>query len=289
MSSFARRMQRVTEVIVASPSVEGWLRTPSNTGIAAVGLTESDLTSYGTINADLTITTPQYRKIFNMGGNQLILGTGAVLTECVVKGTCNRQIYFNGTGQQMTNCDLIGQATAATENIGLYTDVTSGLRITSLRQTGYTICAWLDGYTDTAPESIIDSWYAYGQIAGGAAHHDGLTRRGGNGPLTIRNSRINCDQNSTTGSFFLQDTWNTPRAPGNVGFVKVEYSYIEGEGYPFTIEDCNNVTIQHNRSTFTTSGYGYLTTGNGTQTNFVWLDNWAYANNPGNGYKGAAI
>lgn len=269
----------------ATSSVPGWLLTPSNTGLASVGLTSADLTPY---TGSLNVSGRIYKQIINVGSGQLVLNTGAVIEDCLITGSGNRLVYFKGgTGQQIINSDLVGTGGQSAEVIGLYADSASGIRISGLRETGFTISAWIDGGAASAPMSTIDGWYAYGQPSGGTAHHDGFTRRAGNSPVTINNSRITTDQGSTTGAFFIQDTWNSPRAPGNVGHVTVTNSYLEGNGYNATLEISNTLNFTGNR--FGPTGYGPVTTYNGPVSGLTWSDNWIYANNSANNYKGAAV
>jgi len=271
----------------AGTTVVGWLRTATNTGLAAVGVSDSALTPY---IGSLTVTGYLYRRTIALGSSQLILGPGAHLEQCKITGTRvgSAQIRFSGAGQRMTNCDFIGNAGSNLgETIGIYHDAPSGIVITSLRQTGFTIMIQIDGGVATDSPSFVDSWYGYDQTpeTGFLQHRDGFTRRSGNAPITIRNSRIVCDQEMTTGALFIQPTW------GPAGHVTVEDSFLEGKGYCATIESCNNVTIRRNRfrpGSDPNSSYGPVSA-TGTRTDFVWTDNYLWADTPGNDYKGTVV
>lgn len=265
-------------------SVPGWLRTAANTGLAAVGTTLGMLTTY---SGGLTVTTHLYRQNIDLAGNQLVLGNGAFLEECYITGTRQGgqgQVMITGAGVQVKNCDLVGTMDGSAESIGMFGDV-NNLQISSLRITGYTILMWFDSST-SSPASVIDSVYAYGQVASSVAHHDGFTRRWGNGPMLISNSRIVCDQGATTGSFFVQDTWTTPRSEVNVGHINVQNCYLQGNGYNATLELSNNLVFSNNR--FTSTEYGPVATYNGPVSGLNWAGNYVYANN-GTDYKGAII
>ncbi len=265
----------------SSSSTPGWLRTSSNTGLAAVGTTSAMLTKY---TGSLTVTGRLYRQRIDLGANQLVLGNGAVLEECLITGTRNGgqgQVRITGAGVQILNTDIVGSASSSGESMGIFSDNLNGARITSVRMTGFTIFLWLDsGSSSSTPVSVIDGFYGSDQIAG-AAHHDGLTRRGGQAPLILQNSRISMTTGSTTGAVFLQSTWGNP-----VGGLTVTRSYLEGNGYPATIEASNTVTFDDNR--FRATEYGPITK-SGSVPGFSWVNNYVYANNAAAYYRGSLI
>jgi len=257
--------------------------TPSNVGLASAGLTEANLTAY---TGGLTITGPVTRKVINLGGNQLVLGAGAALTECIIKSTRQGgqgQVKVTGSNVSITRCDHVSTAGSGAESIGIFTVGADNLTIASLRMTGPTIFMWLDGNAST-PMSVSE-FYGYAQVGGGA-HHDGITRRESNSPLTISRSRVTCDQGSTTGAFFVQDTWNNPRSASNVGYITVQDSYLEGNGYNATLELSNNLVFINNR--FRPTEYGAVTQSNGPVSGLTWTGNYLYSAT-GPDFKGAAI
>ncbi len=237
------------------------------------------LTKY---TGSLTVTGRLYRQRIDLGSDQLVLGNGAVLEECLITGTRNGgqgQVRITGAGVQILNTDIVGSASSSGESMGIFSDNLNGARITSVRMTGFTIFLWLDsGSSSSTPVSVIDGFYGSDQIAG-AAHHDGLTRRGGQAPLILQNSRISMTTGSTTGAVFLQSTWGAP-----VGGLTVTRSYLEGNGYPATIEASNTVTFDDNR--FRATEYGPITK-SGSVPGFSWTNNYVYANNASNDYRGS--
>jgi hypothetical protein len=238
------------------------------------------LSSY---SGSLTVTGRLYRQRIDLGGNQLVLGNGAVLEECLVTGTRNGgqgQVQITGAGVQILNTDIVGSASSTGESMGIYAANLNAARISSVRMTGFTIFMWLDsGSSSSTPGSTVDGFYGSGQIAG-AAHHDGITRRAGQAPLTITNSRVALTTGSTTGAVFLQPTYAA------VGHVTVTRSYLEGNGYPATIESSNNVTFDDNR--FRATEYGPVTK-SGSVTSFSWTNNYVYADSSANSYRGSLI
>ena len=213
-----------------------------------------------------------------------MLAQGAVLEECLVTGTRNGgqgQVRITGAGVQILNSDIVGSASSSGESMGIFSDNLNAARISSVRMTGFTIFLWLDSSSSAStPVSVIDGFYGYDQISG-AAHHDGLTRRGGQAPLILQNSRIALTTGSTTGAVFLQSTWGSP-----VGVLTVTRSYLEGNGYPATIESSNNVTFDDNR--FRATEYGPVTK-SGSVSAFTWKNNYTFANNASADYKGSLI
>lgn len=270
-------------------TLPGWLRTITNTGISAAGLVEGDLSTY---SGGLTITTTVTRKVIDCGSSSLVLGTGGALIECIIRGTAARQIWVIGTGQSITRCNLEanGDTTGGAEVFGLYAGsydagfgtYVKGLHISSLYHTGGTIGIWHDG-ADATDDAYIDSWYL-ASMSPGTGHHDGFTRREGNGPITIRNSRVNMNTDATTGAIFLQDTWSGTNNPAVVGHITLQDNYFQGNGYCLTLEECNNITVTNNR--FTPTGYGPVTTT--TVTSLTWSSNYNYAAAPPD-YQGTVI
>lgn len=269
----------------------GWLRTPGNTGLASRGLTAGDLTSYGTISSDLTITTPQTRKIFNMGTSQLVLtGSGAVLTECQINTShvnAHGSIQLSGAGGQQIIASDVVQTASSGEGIAIKSWAEAKDVVLQLvKITGATIAIWLDSDTTNANQCLVDQCYAYNFApeVGLQQHRDGITRRQGTAPLLVTNSWFQMSELGSgafvTGAFFIQPT------SGAVGRVTIQDSYLSGDGYNATIETCSNVTINNCR--FKSTEFGYKTL-SGTQTNFAWTNNYVYANDPGNQYRGVSV
>ena len=276
----------------AASSVQpGWLRTPSNTGLAAVGLTSANLTTYGTISSDLTITTPQYRKIFNMGTSQLILtGPGATLTECLVvssRVSGHGCVQFSGAGgQQIINTDV--QCTGTTgEAIAVKSWAEAkDILIHSVKITGATIAIWIDSDQNNSNPSVVSECYAYNFLpeTGNQQHRDGFTRRQGTAPITVRDSWFSMSEvgvgSFVTGALFIQPT------SGVVGRVNAQNCYFSGDGYNAYLQTSDSITVNNCR--FKSTEWGAVIR-QGTMTNHVWTNNYLYANTPGNGYQGAAV
>jgi hypothetical protein len=241
--------------------------------------TAAMLTSY---TGSLTVTGRIYQQRIDLGSNQLVLAQGAVLDQVLITGTRNGgqgQVRVTGSDVKIINSDIVGTASATGESMGIYGDNLNNLQISSLRMTGFTIFMWLDsGSSSSTPGSVVDGFYGSAQIDG-TSHHDGITRRSGNAPLTVQNSRIALTTGSTTGAVFLQPTY------GAVGHVTVTSSYLEGNGYPATVESSNDVTFSNNR--FRPTEYGPVTK-SGTVTALSWANNYIWAN-VAPSYQGTSI
>ena len=152
--------------VQVSGSTPGWLRTASNTGLAAVGTTSAMLTKY---SGSLTVTGRLYRQRIDLGSSQLVLAQGAVLEECLVTGTRNGgqgQVRITGAGVQILNSDIVGSASSSGESMGIFSDNLNAARISSVRMTGFTIFLWLDSSSSAStPVSVIDGFYGYDQIS----------------------------------------------------------------------------------------------------------------------------
>lgn len=255
----------------------GWLVTEENTGLAGVGVTDEDLTAY---SGSLSVTTRLYRQLINLGGSQLELGANGVLEECKVVG--NRaggqgQIRVTGSNAGILNSDVIGTNTSGSETIGIYTDSAgSGLQIVGTKVFGHTIGVWEDG--SGGADRLIDRTYVK-TLTTGTAHKDGFTRRSGTSRLVVKNSRWDSSGNAVTGAIFFQPTW------GEVGNVRFENCMFEGAGYCVTLEAATGLEFVDNR--FVSTGYGPVVREN--QTSLTWTDNYHWANNPGNNYRGSAV
>lgn len=95
------------------------------------------------------------------------------------------------------------------------------------------------------------------------------------------------DRGSTTGAFFVQDTWNSPRTVAHVGHIAVQNSYLEGNGFNATLELSNNLVFTNNR--FRSTEFGPITQANGPVSGLTWSNNYRWADTPGNDFKGTAI
>lgn len=133
--------------------MEGWLRTPENTGLASAGVTMGMLSTY---TGPMTVTSRLVRQNINIGGDQLVLDAGAVLEQCYITG--NRmgggQVVVAAAGVSIINCDIVGTSGGSAESIGIFSSTTDNLQMNSVRMTGFTITAWLDGESST-PASVI--------------------------------------------------------------------------------------------------------------------------------------
>ena len=279
----------------AASSVQpGWLRTPSNTGLAAVGLTSANLTTYGTISSDLTITTPQYRKIFNMGTSQLILtGPGATLTECLVvssRVSGHGCVQFSGAGgQQIINTDV--QCTGTTgEAIAVKSWAEAkDILIHSVKITGATIAIWIDSDQNNSNPSVVSECYAYNFLpeTGLQQHRDGFTRRVGRQPLSVTDT---CFEMPETGSgSFVTGAFYPAGSDGVVSGINAQRCYFTGDGYNVVIEVSQDCVMNDCRMRYTNFGPLSVDPIRGPITNWTWTNNYLYANTPGNGYQGVAV
>lgn len=238
-------------------SVPGWMRTAQNTGMAAVGTTTGMLTPYtGPLN--VPAGTKLYRKLINLGDNQLILQPGVVLQECEIHSSrigSQGAVRFMGGNHMVLNCDQYLTGVGG-EIAGFFGDSVSNLTINSLKQTGGTIGLWLDsaGAEPGAAPSRVSNWMLTGQQGGpGAlandAHHDGFTRRAGDTLITLDSCYIfagppenNVGGSATTGAIFTQPTWG-----GLAGNVTVTNSYLGGYGYVVGLDRGDKGSYVNNR------------------------------------------
>jgi hypothetical protein len=78
----------------------------------------------------------------------------------------------------------------------------------------------------------VSDTYIHDLVSIDGAHVDGVTRRGGAGPLRITRSRIDASGPNVTGAFFLQNTWGAA-----IGGLTLERTLLEGEGFALALEN----------------------------------------------------
>lgn len=257
----------------------GWELTPQNTGLASKGVTESMLTP-GTVPpyylqpSSPTVTTNQHRKVFNLNNSVLAPGGGAVFTECLFIGSTDL-IIVNGDCT-FIDCDfVITEDSLMTENVAVFANgyydnyANSHLVMTNCRMTGGHF--FVDA---TNMRATLTNVYGYdqGPEVGALQHRDGFTSRGaGAGRIKLLGCRFDSDQDSTTGAFFLQDTYND----GVVG-LEARDCMFEGAGYVMTLETSDDLIIVNNRiRPHGPYSYGPVVS---TNTTFAqWTDNHLYA------------
>lgn len=270
----------------------GWLKTPSNTGLASKGVTTSMLTG---------MTVPQYtgnleqagvniasgihsRRRFNLGWNTLAPGDNTIFNECLIEGTGD-MVQIHGTNVQFNDCDFVLTG-GPDENVHVnanwhYVRKTARITMNNCRMTGGTIFINLTGVGGD-----INDVYGYAQQpeTGLLQHRDGFTSREASAanPVTLRRCRFDTDQNSTTGAFFLQNTYGN----GVVG-VSVYDSMFEGAGNCLTLENSQQLRFVNNRMR-PHGSYSYGPVVSTGCTFAQWTDNFVYSpTNPD--YRGAAL
>lgn len=270
--------------------VPGWLRTTSNTGLAAAGVSEGMLTDYTATSPSggvLTINANQTRRRINLGTNQLRFAAGVVLTECLIIGSRiggQGQIYLNTANVTLKHCDIRSTVTPTGDNetIGVHGSV-DGFQMLGCYMHNFTIPAWLDGSTGAATSYVNDCLWVANVWTGGTAHRDGFTRRSGHARIEFHRSYIASVGNYVTGAVFLQSWSDTVGSLGNMHWYDCMF---ESASYVLALEHANNLSFVNNR--YIATGYGPKSVTKGAVIS-TWTDNYIYANDPGNDYKGALI
>jgi hypothetical protein len=207
------------------PSPSGWQLDRTKVGLAGAGVVGAALPLFtgevkpGQTLRQVRITTPL----------DLSDVPGVTLDQVLVAPEGGRRALVLGPGTTVRDSDVDGSAMQHGERIGVYGDVDGGYAVTGVSITGMTVGAWLDG----PGSGSVTRTYIGDMTSIAGAHMDGLTRRAGTGPLTIRGSRIDASGRFVTAALFLQSTWGA-----EVGGVRVVDSYLEGDGYVIRLEDC---------------------------------------------------
>jgi hypothetical protein len=229
------------------PSGWWWKLDSSEVGLAGAGVVGAALPLFtGEVKAGQTlrrvrITTPL----------DLSDVPGVTLDQVLLAPEGGRRALVLGPGTTVQNSDVDGSAMRDGERIGVYGNVDGRYALTGVSITGMSIGAWLDG----PGIGTVTRTYIRDMISAAGAHVDGLTRRAGTGPLTIRDSRIDVSGGFVTAALFLQSTWGA-----DVGGVRVVNSYLEGEGYVIRLEDCRGSPLQMTDVRVRSVGWGPIYT-----------------------------
>lgn len=236
---------------VTAATTYGWQLTSSNTGLSGVGIDRNTLPVYtGSISSGMTLSMVKINSTVDL--SKL---SNVTLDRVWLRPTNDRYALIVGPGTVIKDSDLDGSGYPIDqERIGIYSNTSSGTTysIQGVNITGMSIGAWLDGSgTGTMTDSYLHGFTSIG------AHVDGFTRRAGSGPLTISRCRIDTSGNYVTGAFFLQTTWGSP-----VGGVTVQDTYLEGEGYVFTLSNTGaGIAFGAKNVRVRAAGWGAVTSG----------------------------
>jgi len=271
----------------------GWELTPSNTGLASKGVTEAMLTNAtypvwgGQGGVQMVKNQTFTRRKFTINNGPLVVGDGAVFNECLITGA--ESLVKVGGNVEFNDCDFVVTAgSLMSNNIHIQPDFyyagVAGKKLTmrNCRMTGGHIFLMSNGHA-----MDLENVYGYAQHpeVGGQQHRDGITVRGSNATthkVTIRGCRMDCDQEMTTGAFFLQDTYG-----GGINGVEADDCMWEGAGWVMTISGSDNTVIRNNRiRPHGANIIGPVTTHDSTYA--VWTDNHLYDPADPDG-KGAAV
>lgn len=262
---------------VPTPSVStgevlpGWLRTASNTGLAAAGVSVGDLTAYtGSMSpSNTTITLKDIDGALSVGAN-------VTLDRCRIVTGAEDAVVITGDNVTMVNCDVVGPRSSTVNCFGIKYENGTGMSLTSVKVTGYAVGMYIGA------GGTVDQCYVYEMPlnSGTAVHRDCFTRRNGTNQQTITNSRFeDLRSDGGTATVFFQNTWG-------VGVSNSSFSrcYFYGSTFCAALETSSNLTFDDNRLT-AVGGYWAVT----SVTNLVRTNNYVYANDPGNDYRGTAV
>jgi hypothetical protein len=287
----ARKKDRTT--VEGGGTVPGWLKTPSNVGLASKGLTTGDLSVYsglpawGGLNANITGT--HTRRRFNLS-TVLAPGSNAVFNECHIEAAFG-PIQISGSNVQFNDCDIIITGSGGSERVSInanpYYGAAGTVTINNCRFTGGTLFINVTGLG----ANVVDC-YGYGQDPdnnGGAQHRDGFTTRADGGTIYLTRCRFDCNQGSTTGAFFTQDTYQGNQASRALNDpIILTDCMFEGSGYCMTLEDCKDLRVTNCR-TRSYGAYAYAgVTANSRVVTTTWTGNYNWANTPPD-YQGTIL
>ena len=241
----------------------GWQLTASSTGLSGAGVDRNMLPVFsGAITAGMTLSRVKINSTVDLSTIPNV-----TLDRVWLRPTNSRNALIVGPGTVLKDSDLDGSGIGDGERIGIYSNTSSGTySIQRVHITQMSIGAWLDG---SGSGSMSDT-YIHDYTSSGA-HVDGFTRRAGTGVLTISRCRIDTSQGYVTGAFFLQDTWGDA-----ISGITIEDSYLEGEGYVFTLSNSGaGVSFGARNLRIRSVGWGPMTTG-GAIVFTQWSDVYEY-------------
>jgi len=275
-------------------ALPGWLKTPMNTGLASVGVTPDMLTTMNIPDFGGNRAYPNvpaglyYRRRFT---KEVAAAPGVVFEQCLFDTPYNALTPL-GHNVEVKDSDFVMTANAMVGGTHInvhpyYTGSESTVTyIRNLRMTGGTMFI-----NATSAGAIIEDVYGYAQMpeTGGEQHRDGFTSRGckTSNPQILRRCRFDCAEDSTTGAFFVQDTYGD-----GVYGVRAYDCLFEGAGYVMTIDRSHDLVLVNNR----TNPYGphqisdYTLGSSGPSTFALWTGN--HRLDPDavdNDYKGIAL
>jgi len=258
----------------------GWEKTPENVGLASVGVTDDllepvSLNPFGGNRDYPNASGEYYRKIFSQ---QVAAAPGTLFEQCKFTGSATMVVPC-GDEVVVLDSDMImvtpwDSQVGTHVNIHPYTtgSVNTKTYLKNIRMTGGTIFI-----NATMAGALIEDVYGYGQLpeSGGGQHRDGFTSRGcrEQNPIIVNRCRFDCDQNSTTGALFLQNTYGDEV----IGFQSYNSLY-EGSGYNIVIDNALDTVMVNNRTNphgnYTYSDY---TVAPQRESSFAsWKDNYRY-------------
>jgi hypothetical protein len=207
----------------------GWQLNTSNTGLAGAGIDRTRLRTYnGPIRSGMTL-----RKVRIPHKVDLSRKRNVTLDRVWINPSRGgRDILVLGNGSVVKWSDIDGWDIPAHEisgNAALRVFNANDYLIRRCKITGAGIGAWIDGNG----RGRMVATYLYRSQSSRGAHNDGFTRREGHGRLTISRSRLHVNNpGTTTGPFFLQDTWGR-----RVGGVLLRRTLVEGIGGVLTLDN----------------------------------------------------
>lgn len=281
----------VTVVGGGGGTMFGWQLTPSNTGLAGVGIDKTTLPTWpgGAIPANATVSNMHFPVgTFNAQAGNI------TVNRCWIEGN-DRLVQHDPTGSLVSlaapvtiqDCDIQGHITDISGSETYPFSMLDGApKVTLTRCLCY---GWGEGvYGDSA--FLVDQCYWYQYVSFGTDltgnHVDGMTRRGGGqvagaaGNFTIKNSYIDTSvappSGDITGDIFLQNF------AGPLGNMTLDGCYFNNRNLEIIFDDsrgggANTGNLIVNNCRFQTGGtqYGYNGGNPGWTT---WTNN--YENNP---------
>lgn len=246
--------------------VHGWDLTEANTGLAGVGLTEGDLTTYvgsPALSANTTYTEQLFTEDLDLSAG------GVTLVRCSIHPTFLHSgwpcVYLSFVGSEvatLTDCDIdVSDLVMADgwDNVGFQ----GGGILTRCKIHG--MCTGVKFQSGDTVSPSMNLCYIYG-LRTQTGHIDGFTTRLYNGPgISITNSRICADYATlVTAAIIIQCTF------GNIHNVIMTGNLLEGNGYNFILDNggsaytYHDIVLTNNRFTANVAGHeGYVLAGFG--------------------------
>ena len=251
----------------------GWQLTDNNTGLAGAGIDRNTLPVYsGSISSGQTLTKVKITHDIDLSNL-----TNVTLDRVwIAPSSCPGNALTVGAGTVIKDSDITGEQAAPTSSCepgGIRSYGSNGVSVQRVLITGVSIGMWFDG--DGA--ATITDTYVHNMKSVDGQHVDGFTRRSGIGQLTLLRDRLDANvSGSTTGAFFLQDTWG-----GRIAGVTLQDSMLEGIGYLMTLDNGGSgVSFGANNVRFrlsTPNYYGNISAYGGSPITYTsWSNNYNY-------------